>query len=297
MYRIDPQAGIGWVSLTVSDLARSLDFYLRLMGMRRVCDLSDGGVGLGVRENHPLIILYEQRGARPKPTNTRGLYHYAILLPSRRDLARAFIRLTHHWDFDGFADHLVSEALYLRDPDGHGIEVYADKPAEEWRYNRLDEIEMATLPLNIDSLLEEVKGEGIRKTLSENWEVPAETKIGHIHLHVSNLESAETFYHRILGFDITMKSYPGALFLSAGGYHHHIGANIWAGADAPPPPPDSVQLRSYSIRLSSNTQLSNLIANLRANNCVVREGLIHRIEGCSGIAVTDPDGNNIEIVV
>ncbi|GBC72036.1 Catechol-2,3-dioxygenase [Candidatus Calditenuaceae archaeon HR02] len=295
MYRIDSLACIGWVSLTVSDLERSLDFYTKLLGMRRVCEVSDGGVGLGVEDDDPLVILYEQRGARPKPPNTRGLYHYAILLPSRRDLARVFIRLTHNWDFEGFADHIVSEALYLKDPDGHGIELYADKPAEKWRYNKLNEIEMATLPLDIDDLLKEARGE-VRDILSKDWEMPRGTKIGHIHLQVSSLKKAEQFYHIILGFDITMRRYPGALFMSAGGYHHHIGANIWAGVNAPPPPSGCVQLKSFSIKLSSTEQLNLVSGRLRTHDYEFKDYPIHRINNYVGIATRDLDGNAVEIV-
>ncbi|MDJ0270630.1 MAG: VOC family protein [Aigarchaeota archaeon] len=295
MYRIDTLAGIGWVSLTVSDLDRSLDFYIGLLGLRRVCEVNDRGVGLGVEDNEPLVILYEQRGGKPKPPNTRGLYHYAILLPSRRDLARMFVRIAHSWDFEGFGDHIVSEALYLHDPDGHGIEIYADKPAEKWRYNKLNEIEMATLPLNLDDLLKEVRGEA-KDILSKDWVMPSGTKIGHIHLHVSSLEKAEKFYHNILGFDITMRRYPGALFMSAGGYHHHIGANIWAGVNASPTPSECVQLKSFSIKLSMMKQLNLLVNQLKAFNYEISKSLFNRIDNYTGITVKDLDGNVVEIV-
>jgi len=295
MHRIDPLAGIGWVSLTVSDLQRSLDFYTRLLGLRIVCEF--GGIGLGVQENEPLVILYEQRGAKPKPSNTRGLYHYAILLPTRKDLAKAFIRLAHKWEFEGFANHIVSEALYLRDPDGHGIEIYADKPSEKWTYNRLDEIEMATLPLNLDSLLKEIRGEKISDLLNDHWSMPKGTKIGHIHLHVSSLEKAEKFYHKILGFDVTMRTYPGALFMSAGGYHHHIGVNIWAGINAPPPPSDCVQLKSFSIRLTNKDEIIKIRSILNNSSIPTKDELVNKIPRYSGFTTSDFDQNVVEIVI
>jgi len=289
-------AGIGWVRLTVSDLQRSLDFYIRLLGLRRVCELDNGGLGLGVQENEPLVILYEQRGAKPKPPNTRGLYHYAILLPTRRDLATIFVRLVHQWDFEGFADHIVSEAIYTHDPDGHGIEIYADRPSERWRYNRLNEIEMATLPLDIDDLLKEIKGERIQDILDQDWRMPPGTKIGHIHLYVSSLEGAEKFYHEILGFDITMRTFPGALFMSAGGYHHHLGVNIWAGANAPPPSSDHVQLKSFSIKLTKQDEVVKIRKRLNNLGLPILDEQLNRVPRYDGFMTKDFDQNMVEIV-
>lgn len=296
MFRLDPATSVGWVGLTVSSLGRSLDFYTGVLGFRRVGVLGDAAV-LGADENVPLVILHEQKGAEPRPPNRRGLYHFAILYPSRRDLARAFTRVAHSWSFEGFADHLVSEALYLSDPDLHGIELYVDRPRGRWTFTSFNELRMATLPLNIDSLLEELRGEGVSKSLDPGYHLPSGTRIGHIHLHVSSLEKAEQFYHGLLGFDITLKSYPGALFLSAGGYHHHIGANIWAGLNAPPPSENHVQLKSFSLLLPSWKSLETLLKRLTESGVYVEDGLVHGFEGYEGVTVTDFDGNHVELAV
>jgi len=292
---MDPNASIGWVSLTVSDLEEALSFYTGILGMDKISNTENGCVVLGVART-PLIILREQRGATPKPPNTRGLYHYAILLPNRRNLADMFTRLYNMWKLDGGADHLVSEALYLRDPDGHGVEIYTDKPRGMWRRSRSGEISMATLPLNLDNLLKELQREETGKNLNSRWRLPTGTRIGHIHLHVSNLKKAEEFYHKILGFDITTRSYPGALFMSAGGYHHHIGVNVWAGEDAPPTPSESVQLVSFAIKLTDRDNLNKITKRLEEKRIKFNEGLINKITGYRGVSVKDFDGNNVELI-
>ncbi|MEM0349076.1 MAG: VOC family protein [Candidatus Caldarchaeum sp.] len=296
MFRIDPGTCVGWIALTVSDLSKSLDFYKNVLGFGQVGEL-DGAVVLGSADNVPILILHEQRGAEPRPPDRRGLYHYAILYPSRKDLARAFTRVAHSWSFEGFADHIVSEALYLSDPDGHGIELYADRPREKWTRTSLNELRMATLPLNIDSLLQELRGEGSSKSLDPGYRLPPGTRLGHIHLHVSSLEKAEQFYHHILGFDITLKTYPGALFLSAGGYHHHIGANIWAGLNAPPPSNNHVQLKSFSLILPTRKAFEMLLTQLADHKIEIEHSLMHRLEGYAGSTVTDFDGNHVELAV
>ncbi|BAJ51020.1 glyoxalase family protein [Candidatus Caldarchaeum subterraneum] len=296
MFRLDPATGVGWVGLTVSSLGRSLDFYKGVLGFRQFGMLGGAAV-LGADENVPLVILHEQRGAEPRPPNRRGLYHFAVLYPSRRDLARAFTRVAHRWSFEGFADHLVSEALYLSDPDLHGIELYVDRPRERWGFTSLKELRMGTLPLNIDSLLQELSGEGSSKSLDPGYRLPSGTRIGHIHLHVSSLEKAEQFYHGLLGLDVTLRSFPGALFLSAGGYHHHVGANIWAGLNAAPPSENHVQLKSFSLVLPSRRSLELLVKWLLENGVDVVDGLVHGFEGYEGVTVMDFDGNRVELAV
>lgn len=290
---LETWASMGWVRLTVSSLERSVVFYREVLGLRVVSE-EEGAVVMGCG-GEPLLFLYEARGAGPKPPKTVGLYHFAILLPSRRDLAEFFLRLSERWHVEGASDHLVSEALYLSDPDGHGIEVYSDRPAGRWRFLGDGSIYMATLPLDIESLLREPFDAD--RVASDSWVAPDGTRLGHIHLHVSRLERARDFYQGALELSITFRwERAGALFFAAGRYHHHIGANVWAGVDAPRPPPDSVALKSYSIVLRDAERLHSLSEMLKDRGHVIEEPVGPVPRGFGGFAVRDLDGNVVEIV-
>jgi len=238
-FSIHPNTSIGATHLTVADLERSRRFYVDVLGFR---ELERQGTTLTLTADGatPLLALTELPGAPPKPARATGLYHFAILVPSRLDLARSLRRLAElRYPLSGASDHLVSEALYLNDPDGNGIEIYRDRPRAEWpRLN--GQIRMATDPLDLDGILAELDRD------DRPWDglAPA-TTIGHMHLHVADLRAAEAFYHGLLGFDIMLSFGGSALFLSAGGYHHHIGLNTWAGVGAPPAPPGSAGLRYF----------------------------------------------------
>jgi catechol 2,3-dioxygenase len=227
-YRLPDASRVGAVRYQVADLERSLWFYRDLVGLREIDRETAGGsvrVRLGAAgESGPLIELVERTGARPVPRSGRlGLYHSALLLPSRQALG-AFVRHLDEAHFPaGASDHLVSEALYLRDPDGLTLEVYADRPRAEWVIRDAEYV-MALDPLDWD---------GLRALAPEvRWSgVPAGAVIGHVHFYVGDLDQASSFYHQGLGLDKVLWSLPGALFLSAGGYHHHVGVNTWvAGA-------------------------------------------------------------------
>lgn len=236
---LPPDAHIGQVSLTVRDLDRSALFYRDVLGFReagrdgRTALLGDGG--------RVLIELHENTSAVPKPRRSTGLYHVAILVPSRAALGRSLRRLSEkRLPLTGASDHLVSEALYLDDPDGLGIEIYRDRPREEWQ-TRNGELAMATDPLDLQGVFDEPGAE-------TPWQgIEPGTVIGHVHLHVPHLDTAERFYCGRIGFAPTVRSYPGALFVAAGGYHHHLGLNTWTGVGAPPPPEHAVGLRSFTI--------------------------------------------------
>lgn len=236
---------LGPVCLQVADHQQSLAFYESVLGLR-VLDSIGNRIVLGPKgEDVPLVELVEQPGAHPvAPRERLGLFHVAFLLPDRSALGR-FVR--HLTDVDvrpGMSDHGVSEAVYLRDPDGLGIEVYAGRPRSTWTVSERGEINMVTEPLDVQSLV------GIETGAS--WSgMPAGTTVGHVHLHVGDLDRAEVFYHEALRFDKVVWSYPGALFLSAGGYHHHLGTNVWAG-DAPPPEEDEAQLLEWTLLLPTH---------------------------------------------
>ena len=238
---IDPATRIGTVRLTVSDLAASRNFYERALGLRSF-EGDNGTIAFGADPDQRLIELRGDSQAPPLDRRATGLFHLAVLLPTRRDLALALARLAEvRWPLDGASDHLVSEALYLSDPDGNGIEIYRDRPREEWR-RKGDQLEMATLPLDLRDVMTELAGgDGAQP------HVPPETTIGHVHLQVAELADTEAFYSGVLGFDVTVRGYPGALFVSAGGYHHHLGLNTWHSAGSPPPPPGSIGLDSYEV--------------------------------------------------
>jgi catechol 2,3-dioxygenase len=277
---IHPDTSIGAVRLTVSDVARSRAFYEHAIGLQAT-DLDDGTLALGAPGEAPLIELRGDSSAPALNRRATGLYHLAILMPSRLDLALALARLAEaRWPLDGASDHLVSEALYLSDPDGNGIEIYRDRPREQWRRSG-DQLEMATLPLDIDDLIGELsQAEGPQPI------APAGARIGHVHLQVADLDDAEAFYHGVLGFDVIVRGYPGALFVSAGGYHHHIGLNTWHSAGASPPSLGSVGLRSFDVLLPTQQELDRMLAR-------VRDDGIDPEPSSVGMLVRDPSGNAV----
>jgi catechol 2,3-dioxygenase len=278
--RIDPDTTLGPVRLTVSQLDRSRAFYERAIGLRAT-ELDDGTVALGAAGEPALIELRGDSAAPGLNRRAPGLYHLAILVPNRRDLAFALARLAQsRWPLDGASDHLVSEALYLSDPDGNGIEIYRDRPREQWRRSG-DQLQMATQPLDLDGLIDE-----LRDAREVEAQVPAGTRIGHVHLQVADLSKAEAFYHGVLGFDVMVRGYPGALFVSAGGYHHHIGLNTWHSAGSSPAAPGSVGLRSFTVQLPSESELAAALARMEAAG-------IPTSREPSGVLVRDPFGTGV----
>jgi catechol 2,3-dioxygenase len=263
---IDPATAIGTVRLTVSDLERSLAFYARTLGLI-AGTREDSFVGLAGPDAAPLIELEGNPSAHPLERRATGLFHLAILVPSRLELARLLWRLAvRRWPLDGASDHLVSEALYLSDPDGNGIE-------------------MATLPLDIDRLLSELDAGGADAPAVPGT-VPSGTRMGHIHLQVSDLREAEEFYSGVLGFEVTVRGYPGALFVSAGGYHHHIGLNTWHSAGAKPPLGGSIGLREYEVVLPDDRALEEVVGRVQAAG--LGADTVAR-----GARVRDPSGNAV----
>jgi catechol 2,3-dioxygenase len=278
--RIDPDTSVGTVRLTVTDLDRSRAFYERAVGLRPT-ELDDGTLALGAAGERPLIELRGDSAARGVNRRAPGLYHLAVLVPTRLDLAFALARIAEaRYPLDGASDHLVSEALYLSDPDGNGIEIYRDRPRAEWP-RAGDQLQMSTLPLDLDDVIGE-----LRAATELQASVPSGTKIGHVHLQVSDLSEAERFYNGVLGFDVIVRGYPGALFVSAGGYHHHIGLNTWHSAGAAPAPEGSVGLRSFEIELPDETALEAVLARLDAAS-------IPSTRQCDGVLARDPFGNGV----
>jgi catechol 2,3-dioxygenase len=297
-YKIDPAMKVRHVSLNVSDLSQSLEFYQSILGFKTVGRPSSGKALLSVGSNDFSSYLVEllpvKTGANNdsltgmgSSTRKAGLYHFAILLPERKFLADMLQNLNdkhNQLHFDGFADHLVSESIYIRDPDFNGIEIYRDRPRSQWRWKDT-QVEMATLPLNTTDLLKEATEKGWK-------EMPDKTTIGHVHLHVSDIAKAVKFYHQILGLQLTAVI-PRASFFAAGGYHHHIATNTWLGTGIAPASSESIGLNHFSIELPSKQELVTLIDIFsRSNMAAMRGDLSDRT-----VFVRDMDGIKIQVEV
>lgn len=285
-FRLPEATRLGGARLQVADLERSLAFYEGTLGLRLLRH-EPSMVALGPHgADTQLIELHERRGAQSVPHRGRiGLYHFAILLSDRPSLGRFVRHLGAIGATAGAADHLVSEAFYLQDPDNLGIEVYADRPRNAWR--RVGrQLMMATDPVDVASLV----------TASERapWTgMPAGTVMGHVHLHVGEIAAGSAFFSEALGFDRTVWRYPGALFLSAGGYHHHLGINTWAGKGATPPTEEDAQLLEWAIELPDTASL------LAAGESLARGGYRAERETEGGTNATlltcDPWGTRIRL--
>ena len=254
-FRLPEGTRLGRVRLQVADLGRSVTFYKNVLGLRPVESDATRAVLAAQGDDTPLVELHERPGARSVPhRGCLGLYHFAILLPDRPSLGRFVRHLGEIGARAGAGDHLVSESFYLQDPDSLGIEVYADRPRSTWR--RVGrELMMATDPVDVAGLLQAAGDVG--------WSgMPAGATMGHVHLHVGNLEQAASFYSEAIGFDRTVWDYPGALFLAADGYHHHLGTNTWAGSGALPATADAARLLEWTIELPDPASVSAVAASL-----------------------------------
>ncbi|MFL5560156.1 MAG: VOC family protein [Gemmatimonadaceae bacterium] len=279
-YRLPEATRLGRVRLQVADLARSLSYYERVLGLR-VLSRDESSASLGAAgEATPIVELRERPGATPVPHNGRlGLYHFAILLPDRAALGAFVAHLGAIGVRAGMSDHLVSEAIYLTDPDGLGIEVYADRPRSTWRHEAR-QLVMATETLDVNDVVAAANG--------VPWSgMPAGTRLGHVHLFVADLQAGERFYHVGLGFDKVVWSYPGALFLSAGGYHHHLGTNTWARHASPATEHDA-RLLDWDIVLPAATDVSAAAASLATQGVAVQWDT-------TGAAAADPWGTTLRL--
>lgn len=280
---LHPATEVGTVTLKVADLPRSLAFYTNVIGLRPFqVEAHTAVLGAGQRR---ILTLEEVAGARPLARNTTGLYHAAILFPDRHALAVKMAQISAIRYPFGYSDHLVSEAFYLSDPDENGLELYRDRPRSEWNWDG-QTVRMASDPIDFDSFFAEIKD---NDEAIKNPEVPDGTKLGHMHLRVADIPLVEQFYHGVLGFDITAK-WPGALFLSAGGYHHHLGTNTWESRNGKPPVEPSAGLREFSIALPNVAELDRLVKQIEASGVGVERN------GESAV-VYDPWNNRIELVL
>lgn len=258
----------GTVHLRVRDLPAQVAYYEDAFGFFLLEE--DGTIAsLGTADGEPLLVLHGAPGAPLREAGTTGLFHVAFRLPARADLGALILRIhAHRKAIDGFADHHVSEAIYLTDPEGNGLEFYVDRRREVWR--RVDGgIFMTTDPLDVAGLLSAAPGPAPR--------LPSGTVVGHIHLRVASLAEAEAFYRGRLGFEVTNRAYPGALFVAAEGYHHHFGLNVWGGEHAPRPEAGSVGLVSFDLVLPTG------------------EARMRILDGADEGTLIDPDLNRVRI--
>jgi catechol 2,3-dioxygenase len=279
-YRLPAETKLGRVSLQVSDLERSLAYYQTVLGLN-VKERSGNVAVLGAHgDGRPIVELHARAGATPVPRRGRlGLYHFAILLPDRVSLGRFVKHLDGLGVHAGMSDHFVSEAIYLSDPDGLGIEVYSDRPRSLWRYDDR-QLFMVTEPLDVANL--------IRAAGNESWTgAPAGTTLGHVHLYVDDLTAAAKFYHEGLGFDKVVWSYPGALFMSAGGYHHHLGTNTWA-AGAQRAGENDAKMLEWEVLLPSSDQAAEAARSLGSAGAKV-------VASDEGFRAVDPCGTGLRI--
>lgn len=270
------------IVLKVLDIEKSIRFYTEIVGFK-VLNRKEKEVSLTADGINPIITIVEPDNVTPKLPRRTGLYHFALLLPSRFHLG---LFLKHLKDTEypiiGGSHHGVSEAIYLEDPDENGIEVYRDIDSKEWKRDG-NQVNMVTDPLDYKGIIEEA-GE-------EKWnEIPEETIIGHIHLHVGDLDKAKRFYCDGLGFDLVMKMANSALFISSGGYHHHIGLNIWNGKNAPALPDNAAGMKYYTLVFPDIDTREDKINNLKSLGYSV-------IEEDNNIFTKDPSNNLIKLVV
>jgi catechol 2,3-dioxygenase len=279
MAAIDPDLRLTSVRLAVSDLPRSVAFYERVLGLP-VLGSGSETAQLGPGGERPALVLEQVENPTPLSPATTGLFHVAWLHPSRASLALSVRRVVgQRWPFDGASDHGVSEALYLTDPDGLGIELYADRPRAQWeRPANGHGVRMVTLPLDLDDLLAEDPGGPVPT-------IDAGTTVGHVHLKVSEVPRAAAFYRDTLGFE-EQASMPSAAFLSAGGYHHHVGLNSWQSEGAAAPPETAPGLRQVEFELGDSGAVEELERRLQDTP---GDDAVHR--GPNGdLSIRDPDG-------
>jgi catechol 2,3-dioxygenase len=274
---IAPATRMGSVELSVADLDRTIEYWQRVIGLR-LLERRNGHASLGT--DTELLRFVEEPGAQPDHGHT-GLYHVALLVPDRVSLARWLAHAAREQiELQGLSDHAVSEAIYLRDPDWHGIEVYADRPRSVWE-GKVFEL-MTTMPLDVQDLFGELEDPA-----TEPFDgLPDGTVMGHVHLRVADVPRTVEFYNGVLGMGVMAQLGPAAAFLSAGGYHHHVGANVWESRGASPAPPGAATLRQATIVLPDADERDRVAGRVAeaGQEPEAREG---------GLLVRDPSGNSL----
>lgn len=284
LFRIDEQTELGVVTLNVQDLNKMSNFYEETIGLD-VLNRQDGSVELGTKDNNKVLLKLVQVKVTGTPTRKAGLFHTAFLLPSRKALGNVlFSYLKREIPVGGASDHGYSEAIYLQDPENNGIEIYQDKPREDWDIQPDGTIKGITIQMDAQGVIDSRDPEQVDK-------FPAGTIIGHVHLSAANLEATTEFYMDVLGLDLKYEYSEQARFFAAGGYHHHIGANTWAGESIPTREEEDLGLRSYTFVVPSADALEKVKANL------VNLDMTFTEEAADVISVIDPNGVKVLVTV
>ncbi|GEL06389.1 VOC family protein [Rummeliibacillus stabekisii] len=282
IFHTKPTTFVGHVKIKVQNLNRSLQFYKDILGFN-ILEQTASTAKLITDGKTSFLSLEQPENVIPKQEKTTGLYHFAILLPEQKDLANIVVHLVQNGIRFGSSDHLVSEALYLNDPDGNQIEIYRDRVPSEWKWND-NEVDMAVDPLDFDTLLKHA-------TPDQPWNrMPKDSVMGHVHLHVSELIKTEEFYVKGLGMEVVNRFGDQALFLSYGKYHHHLGVNTWNGVGIPAPAENSVGLESFTLLFDNDEVRKQAVMNLEKIGAKI-------LEEENQYVTVDPSGNRIVLAV
>lgn len=282
IFHTKPTTFVGHVKIKVQNLNRSLQFYKDILGFD-ILEQTASTAKLTTDGKTSFLSLEQPENVIPKQERTTGLYHFAILLPEQKDLANIVVHLVQNGIRFGSSDHLVSEALYLNDPDGNQIEIYRDRVPSEWKWND-NEVDMAVDPLDFDTLLKHA-------TPDQPWDrMPKASVMGHVHLHVSELIKTEEFYVKGLGMEVVNRFGDQALFLSYGKYHHHLGVNTWNGVGIPAPAENSVGLESFTLLFDNDEVRKQAVMNLEKIGAKI-------LEEENQYVTVDPSGNRIVLAV
>ncbi|MFG3613607.1 VOC family protein [Rummeliibacillus sp. G93] len=282
IFHTKPTTFVGHVKIKVQNLNRSLQFYKDILGFN-ILEQTASTAKLTTDGKTSFLSLEQPENVIPKQERTTGLYHFAILLPEQKDLANIVVHLVQNGIRFGSSDHLVSEALYLNDPDGNQIEIYRDRVPSEWKWND-NEVDMAVDPLDFDTLLKHA-------TPDQPWDrMPKASVMGHVHLHVSELIKTEEFYVKGLGMEVVNRFGDQALFLSYGKYHHHLGVNTWNGVGIPAPAENSVGLESFTLLFDNDEVRKQAVMNLEKIGAKI-------LEEENQYVTVDPSGNRIVLAV
>jgi catechol 2,3-dioxygenase len=282
IYHQPPIGFVSSVSIQVLNLQRAIEFYTNTLGLT-VLNQDEYQVELSANGKDSLLSIVQLENGIKKVPRTTGLYHFAILLPSRKELGKILNHfIKNQVPLHGASNHGISEAIYLSDPEGNGIEIASDTDPKKWKWkNGQLDVFSENGPMDIKSVLSESQDEEFTK-------LPAGTIVGHIHLHGSELKNIRRFYEEALKMDVVIDLPRQALFFSYGKYHHHLAVNVWNGIGAPTPPSNSVGLRNFLLRLPDSISLREIESNFM--NMKIPYSTVEK-----GINVTDPSGNNIII--